>query len=170
MNNIVITSYGKDKKIKQIAVSVFDTSDRSWYGDETDAATYCRMTNSLETKQDPWICAKTASENTPYDLSDFLPLPDFSISILAQFDGKELEQIFWQDKNELIGKALSNATQEIIKKVMSKISEGRAESLKEALKNPVTEEEAKKAQIKVLEDIRYLLSIRKINLINTEEK
>jgi hypothetical protein len=156
--NIVITSYGHDRTIDKISVSLFDCfSD----GDQ-NIENYCNTINNLELKDNNWVYARLISQNTPYFLHTFIPL-QFNV-IIQKIDNQALQKVIRETEPNILVRALKNEN-EIIQSIIFKGMTKRASSmLKEDMEclGPVGHEESEKAKSEILFIIRRLIECGEI--------
>jgi hypothetical protein len=85
--NIVVTTYGHDRLIDKITISLFDCLNHS----DQNIENYCTTINNLELKDSNWVYARFVPQNTPYFLHAFIPL-QFA-DIIQKSDPREWEKI-----------------------------------------------------------------------------
>ena len=149
---IVITTYGHNRTIDKIAVSLFDDDHKR----QSNAATYCHMTNSLELKDDNWINARIISANTPFSINTLLP-DDFTEAIVL-LNSRALQKVFREIDLKTLAKALKNEKDEIKEKAFSNMSDRAAKDLKEEMTylDQISFADIDEAQKKILNIIRHL--------------
>jgi hypothetical protein len=59
--NVVLTMYGKDDRIVDISVTLFDPDDE--YPGDKNAKSYCENINRLNLQNGEWIYAKVIQQN-----------------------------------------------------------------------------------------------------------
>jgi flagellar motor switch protein FliG len=150
---MVITAYGHDRSIDQIAVSAFDSPDGYT---STDAKTYCDTTNRLELQGSSWVFAKIVSSNTEYALDDFLPLK-FDVLFLKLHD-RSIQTVLREIDTTELSKALSGAAEPIQEKIFRNMSKRAVQMLKEDIEvmGPVGLRDVEAAREKILNIIRRL--------------
>lgn len=151
---VVITTYGHDRTIDKIAVSIFE--EANGYGRESDAASYCHMINTLELKGESWVYARAIPDNTPFLLDSFLP-DDFVGTILS-LDPRAFQLVLRESENRTIAKAIKSASDEVREKVFSNMSERAVKTLKEDMEfmGHVRFSDVDDAQKEILDTIRHL--------------
>jgi flagellar motor switch protein FliG len=152
--NIVITVYGHNKTIDQIAVGSFDRN-------ESGAETYCSTINNLELKGDAWVFAKPISENTRYSLNAFFPL---KFDIIITLHDLAIQKILREVDSYEIAKALKGENETIKEKIFNNMSKRAAKMLKEDMEcmGPIRTSDVKEAQEKILMIIRHLEEVGEI--------
>ena len=154
---VVVTTYGHEKTIDKIAVSMFDKSESGYYGSTNDsnAQTYCDTINSLELKGDLWIFAKIISENTQFSLDEFLPM---TFDLLLRLDDKAIQKVMREVDSQELAKALKGESEAVQERIFSNMSKNAAQMLKEDMKymGPIRIRDVKKAQEKIQYIIRHL--------------
>jgi len=153
--DLVITVYGHDKTIDKIAVSAFDTPDRYYYGDNSDAATYCETLNNLELNENSWVFAKIVSENAPYTLDLLLPL---NFDIFLKLDDKAIQRVLREVDSQEIAKALKSVKETVKERIFGNMTARAAQMLKEDMEymGPVRNADVKESQEKMINIIRRL--------------
>jgi flagellar motor switch protein FliG len=156
---IVVTAYGHDRIIDNIAVSSFELSGNSDYDDQSsDAKTYCDTINSLKLKDNSWVFAKIISENTPYALDGFRPL-NF-LDVIMELDDRAVQRILREMDSRDIARALKDqdATATALEKIFSNMSKRASQMLKEDMEfmGPLETRIVKDSQEKFLNVIRHL--------------
>jgi hypothetical protein len=160
---IVVTAYGHGKTIDRIAVSLFEISKNSYpYDERSDAKTYCNAINSLELKDDFWVCAKTLSENTQCPLGVFLPL-EFSDTIM-KLDNMAAQKVLREIDSQELVKSLKDQDEAVKEKIFTNMSKRASLMLKEDMEymGPVRIADIKEAQARILSIICHLESTGKI--------
>jgi flagellar motor switch protein FliG len=156
---IVVTAYGHDRVIDSIAVSSFEASGNSCYGDQSsDAKTYCDTINSLALKGNSWVFAKILSENTQYALDGFRPL-NF-LDVIAKLDDRAIQRVLREMDSREIARALKDqdATATVQEKIFSNMSKRASQMLKEDMEfmGQLRTRDVKDSQEKILNVIRHL--------------
>ena len=155
--SVVITTYGHEKAIDRIAVSLFDKSESGYYGynNESNAQTYCDTINSLELKGDSWIFAKIISENTQFSLDEFLPM---TFGLILKLDDKSIQKVMREVDSQELAKALKGESEAIQEKIFRNMSKNAAQMLKEDMEymGPARIKDVKAAQEKIQNVIRHL--------------
>ena len=119
MNNgktVVVTTYGHDKIIDKITVSLFNYS--MFNSVSTDAETYCRTINELELKENKWINARVINEHQQYRLDMFIPFI-FS-NLIMKLKDRDIQNVLRETDNYDVANSL-DGEDEIIKKKYSLI-------------------------------------------------
>ena len=153
--SIVVTVYGHDNSIDQIAVSSFK-GNSGYYNSDSNAETYCDTINSLELKGDSWVFAKIVSENKPYPIKSFLPVK--FIDMVLKLDDRALQKVLREVPSMDLAKAFASTNAKAKEKVFKNMLKRASATLKEDMnfaKN-IGEKYIKECQLKVLEVI-YLL-------------
>ena len=157
--SVVVTAYGHDKVIDQIAVSTFESSSMNSYRDDQNenANTYCAMINALELNDGKWVLAKLVSENTPFSPWDLLPGGSFSEMILALND-RSLQKVFRELDSLKLAKALKKCSEPVLEKAFKNMSSRASKTLKEDMEymGAVRLKDIEEAQEKILSVIRHL--------------
>ena len=150
--SIVVTAYGHNKKIDNIAVSLFDVSPHG----NRSADTYCETINSLELRGEAWVFAQSISENLHYTLDKFQPLR-FDSTIL-KLDDRSVQKVIREVYSQELAKALKNVDVEVQTKIFSNMTTRAAAMLKEDMEymGPVMLRDVKEAQEKITSLIRHL--------------
>jgi len=154
--SIVITTYGHEKTIDKIAVSLFDETDAGYYNnDDKNAKTYCDTINNLELKGDSWIIAKIVSENIQYTLDNFLSV---TFDIILKMDDRSLQKVLREVHDYDLAIAIKNENEEIREKVFRNMSKRASLMLKENLEimGPMRTQDIKAAQERILNIIYHL--------------
>jgi flagellar motor switch protein FliG len=129
--SIVITTYGHEKTIDRIAVSLFDETDAGYYNnDDKNAKTYCDTINNLELKGDSWIIATIVSENKQYSLDNFLSV---TFDLILKMDDRSLQKVLRETHEYDFAIAIKNENEEIKEKVFRNLSRRASLMLKENL-------------------------------------
>jgi len=156
--NIVITSYGHDRTIDKISVSLFDCfSD----GDQ-NVENYCNTINNLELKDNNWVYARLISQNTPYYLHTFIPLQ--FIDIIQKLDDRALERVIRETDVNVLVKALINEKEITQSRIFDRMTKRASSMLKEDMEclGPVGHNESEKAKSEILFIIRRLIECGEI--------
>ena len=152
--NLAVTAYGHDNVIDKIAISSFENSDG--YGHDNNALTYCKMLNGLELNGNSWVFARVVPENTPLDLSFFLPV-SFSNLILG-LDDMAIQKVYREIDNQELAKALKGCSEAVMEKSLRNISKRASQMLKEDMEymGPIREKDIKECQDKIIAVIKHL--------------
>jgi len=156
--NIVITTYGHDRIIDKISVSLFDCIND---GDQ-NVENYCTTINNLELKDNNWAYAKLISQNTPYFLHAFIPL-QFD-DVIQKLDNRALQKVVRETVPYILPRALKNE-KEIIQSIIFKAMTKRAAKMfKEDMEcmEPIGQKETEEAKNEVLTIIRKLIETGEI--------
>jgi len=156
--NIVITTYGHDRIIDKISVSLFDCLN----DEDQNIENYCTTINNLKLKDNNWVFAKFISQNTPYFFHTFIPL-QFD-DIVQKLDNRTLQKIIREIDVNVLAKALKNEN-EIIQSIIFKGMTKRASTmLKEDMEymGPIGQKDSEQAKNKILFIIRHLLECGEI--------
>jgi flagellar motor switch protein FliG len=155
--DIVVTVYGHNDVIDNIAVSLFDKPDSGNYGsnNESNAETYCDALNKLKLEGESWVFAKIISENVPYSLDSFFSL---KFDIILNLDDRALQKVLREVDYQELAKALEGEKESVKEKIFRNMSERAALMLKEDMEfmGPVGIRDAKKSQEKIMALIRHL--------------
>jgi len=149
--SIVITTYGHEKTIDKIAVSLFDEIDAGYTMDDKNAKTYCDTINNLELKGDSWIIATIVSENNQYTLDNFLPV---TFDIILKMDDRSVQKVLRENHDYDLAIALKNEKEEIREKVFRNLSKRAALMLKENLEimgdRPIRTQDIRASQERII--------------------
>ena len=154
--SIVITTYGHEKTIDKIAVSLFDETDAGYYNnDDKNAKTYCDIINSLELKGDSWVIAKIVSENIQYTLDNFLHV---TFDLILKLDDRSLQKVLREIRDYDLAIAIKSENEEIREKVFRNMSKRASLMLKENLEilGPMRAQDIRAAQERILNIIYEL--------------
>jgi flagellar motor switch protein FliG len=145
--SIVVTVYGHNKTIDDIAVSSFE-------GNESNAETYCDTINSLELKEDTWVLAKQISENEKYPLNRFIP---FKFDMILTLDDRAIQKILREIDSQVLAEALKGEKEAIQEKIFNNMSKRAAQMLKEDIEymGPVRITDVKETQEKIIMIIHH---------------
>jgi flagellar motor switch protein FliG len=156
--NVVITSYGHDRTIDKISVSLFDSlSD----GDQ-NIENYCDTINNLELKDNNWVYARLISQNTPYFLHTFIPLQ--FLDIIQKLDDRALEKVIRETDFNVLVKALKNEKEDIQSKIFARMTKRASSMLKEDMEciGFIGQKDSEKAKNEILFIIRRLIECGEI--------
>ena len=154
--SIVITTYGHEKTLDKIAVSLFDEIDAGYTNlDDKNAKTYCDTVNNLELKGDSWIVATIVSENNQYALNNFLPV---TFDIILEMDDRSIQKVLRETHDYDLTIAIKNENEDIKEKVFRNLSKRMALILKENLEilGPMRAQDIRAAQERILNIIHEL--------------
>jgi hypothetical protein len=155
--SIVITVYGHNRIIDNIAVSLFDQSESGHYGynNDSNAETYCNTINDLKLEGESWVFAKLVSANTQYGLDAFLPE---KFDLILKLDDRAIQKTLREIDSRDIANALKGENEAVQKKIFYNMSKRAAEMLKEDMEymGPIRITEVKEAQEKILGIIHHL--------------
>jgi flagellar motor switch protein FliG len=156
--SIVITTYGHEKTLDKIAVSLFDEIDAGYTNlDDRNAKTYCDTINNLELKGDAWIIAKIVSENNQYTLDNFLPV---TFDLILKIDDRSIQKVLRETHEYDLVIAIKNESEEIREKVFRNLSKRMALILKENLEimgdRPIRTQDIRAAQERIISIIYNL--------------
>jgi ribosomal protein L31E len=159
--SVVVTTYGHDKTIDKIAVSVIDEAYDSWRSG--NAFVYCNTINALELKGDAWISAKKIEQNTQYILNDFLPRYKFN-DIIPNLDDRAVQRIIRSSNSTDIAISLTGKEKEVHEKIFKNMSSRAVEVLKEDIQRHGTmpEYKVKESQQKIVDVIHKLIDTGEI--------
>jgi hypothetical protein len=151
----VITAYGHDKVIDKIAVNLFESSMIGYtgYRDDSNAIAYCESINSPESPGVEWAFAKIVSENTQYEIGEFLPL---KFNVLLKLDNVTIQRVLMKVNSKDLALALKNTTNETTGKIREKIFENMTKTAIQILEEdmvsmgPVQLRDVIQAQEKIL--------------------
>jgi hypothetical protein len=161
--DIVVTAYGHGKAIDRIAVSLFEISKSGYHDNHgTDAKTYCDAINSLELKDDTWVCAKMLVENSQYPIGVFFPL-EFS-DVIIKLDNRAVQKVLREIDFCDIAKSLKNQDEAVKEKIFANVSKRASQMLKEDMEcmGPIGIIDVEEAQEKILGIICHLESTGEI--------
>jgi flagellar motor switch protein FliG len=153
---VVITTYGHNRTIDKIAVSLFEDAETGYRNQISDAKNYCDTINALKLSGDSWVFAKILSENSQYALDGFIPL-QFS-DVIIKLDGKDIQKILREVDNSELAKSLKDQDDMVKEKIFINMSKRAAQMLAEDIKfmGPIRIQDVKEAQEKILNIIRSL--------------
>jgi flagellar motor switch protein FliG len=160
---IVVTTYGHDNIIDNIAVSSFESSGNSYCDNQnSDAKTYCDTINSLALKGDSWVFAKILSENTQYALDVFLPLR-FS-DVIIKLDDRAVQKIIRKIDSQELAKALKAQDDIVQEKIFTNMSKRASQMLIEDMQfmGPIWIRDVEESQKKILDTIHHLIQCGEI--------
>jgi hypothetical protein len=159
--SVVITTYGHDKTIDKIAVSVIDEVYDIWRSG--NAFVYCNTINDLELKGDAWISAKKIEQHTQYILSEFLPRYKFN-DIIPNLDDLAVQKIIRSSNSTDIAIALAGEEKDAHEKIFKNMSDRAVEVLKEDIKRhgATPEYKVKASQQKIVDVIDKLIDTGEI--------
>jgi len=164
---IVVTTYGHDKIIDKIAVSLFNYS--MFNSVSIDAETYCRTINELELKENKWINARVINEHQQYRLDMFIPF-NFS-NLIMNLNDRDIQKILRETDNYDIANSLDGEDEIIKEKIFSNMSKRAVQIIKEDMKclGPVRLRNVKESQEKIVNLIKTLTKFKEINLEGEKE-
>jgi flagellar motor switch protein FliG len=154
--SIVITTYGHEKTLDKIAVSLFDEIDAGYTNlDDRNARTYCDTINSLELKGDSWIIATIVCENNQYTLDNFLPV---TFDIILKMDDRSIQKVLRETYDYDLAIAVKNENEEIKEKIFRNLSKRMALILRDNLEiqGPMRAQDIRAAQERILSIIYEL--------------
>jgi flagellar motor switch protein FliG len=153
---VVITTYGHNRTIDKIAVSLFEDAETGYRNQASDAKNYCDTINALELSGDSWVFAKILSENTQYSLDGLIPLR-FS-DVIVKLDGKDIQKILREVDNHELTLALKDQDEMVKEKIFTNMSKRAAQMIKEDMEfcGPIRIADVKDCQEKILNIIRRL--------------
>jgi flagellar motor switch protein FliG len=156
--NIVITTYGHDRIIDKISVSLFDCFND---GDQ-NIENYCTTINNLELKDNNWVFAKLISQNTPYFLHAFIPL-QFT-DVIQKLDNRALQKVIRETFPNVLAKALKNENEDIQSKIFKGMTKRAVTMLKEDMEcmGQIGQKETEQAKNEILFIIRRLIETGEI--------
>jgi len=152
---VVMTTYGHDKTIDKIAVSVFDEVWEKWRNNERNASVYCDMINALELKDGAWIFAKIIVQNTQYILNEFLPPLYKFDDLILYLDDRAVQKIIREVDSTVMASALHGEEDKIHEKIFKNMSSRASAMLKENIQynGIVPEDTIKESQQKIVDVI-----------------
>jgi len=156
--NIVITTYGHERIIDKISVSLFDCFNQ---GDQ-NVENYCTTINNLELKDNNWVYAKLIDQNTPYFLHAFIPI-QFN-DIIQKIDNQALQKVIREVEPKTLVIALKNedeSTQSIIFGGMTKRAVAMLKEDMECI-GQIGQKETEQAKNEILLIIRRLIECGEI--------
>jgi flagellar motor switch protein FliG len=153
---VVITTYGHNRTIDKIAVSLFEDAETGYRNQASDAKNYCDTINALELSGDSWVFAKILSENSQYALDVFIPLR-FS-DVILKFDNLTIQRILRDIDNSDLARSLKDQNDMVKEKIFINMSKRAAQMLAEDIEfmGPVKISDVKETQEKILNIIRRL--------------
>ena len=149
--SFVVTTQGHGEVIDKIIFNSFsDTDDKNFL---SNAEAYCEMINSIKLKENKWINARSISENTPYSTDYFFPV--LFTRLIPFLDDRSIQLLLMEKDSRVFIKALQNAKEEVIEKILYNLPENMQAIWKEDMKNqePVSEQDIYKAREEILEVI-----------------
>jgi len=160
--SIVVTTYGHEKTIDKIAVSLFDETNEGYNNqDDKNAKTYCDTINNLELKGDSWVIATIVSENNQYTLDNFLQV---TFDLILKMDDRSLQRVLRETYDYDLTIALKNENEEIREKVFRNLSKRMALIIKENLEilGPMRAQDIRASQERILNIIYQLEKVGEI--------
>jgi len=156
--NIVITTYGHDRIIDKISVSLFDCFND---GDQ-NVENYCTTINNLELKDNNWVYAKLIAQNTPYFLHAFIPL-QFN-DVIQKLDNKALQKVLRETEPNTLAKAIKNENECIQSKIFKNMSKRAVTMFKEDIEcmGQIGQKETEQAKNEIIIIIRQLIEYGEI--------
>jgi hypothetical protein len=152
---IVVTSYGKDKLIECISVSLFDKADSYYSESKSNALHYCENINDLELKGDAWIHASIVNENEKF----FLLRPP-KLDMLNKLDDRSVQRLLREVPRTDLARALRDADGEIKEKVFRNMTKRSVLMLKEDLESlpEMSNDDVRSSRNNIIEAIQKLCS------------
>ena len=159
---IVVTTYGHEKIIDKIAVSLLNYS--MFNSISKDAETYCRTINELELKGNKWINARVVNEHQQYALDVFIPY-NFS-NLIMKLNDRDIQKVLRETDNYDVANSLDGEDEIIKEKIFSNMSKRAVQIIKEDMKclGPVRLRNIKESQEKIVNLIKTLSEFREIDL------
>jgi hypothetical protein len=156
--NVVVTTYGHDRTIDKITISLFDCMNNS----DQNIENYCTTINNLELKDNNWVYARFITQNTPYFLHTFIPL-QFS-DIIQKLDNSAVQKIIREIEFNEWAIALKNEKEIIQSKIFNGMSKRASTMLKEDMEclKQISQNESEKAKEKIVFIIRRLIECGEI--------
>lgn len=133
--DVVVTTYGKGRKINKISIIPFEDDYYSEANHNTveSAEAYCRSINSIESEGDTWIFAKIIRTNIPYYLHNFIPFK--FADLILKLEDKALQKVLREIDNDILNQAIRNESEEVKLKIYRNLSKNASEILKNDLIN-----------------------------------
>jgi flagellar motor switch protein FliG len=125
---IVLTSYGHNKMIDRIAVSLFDKGDDRHHS-SSNADTYCDTLNAVTLRDETWVFSKVVTENTQYALDVFTPR-NFT-RLITELDDKAIQKMLKEVWLRDLAGALKGTDSAVQEKIFKNMSARAQEMLKE---------------------------------------
>jgi len=156
--DIVVTTYGHDRIIDKISVSLFDSPN----DEGQNIKNYCTTVNNLELKDNNWVYAKLVSPNTPYYIHAFIPM-QFA-DIIQKIDGQALEKVIREVFPNTLMKAIKNESEIVQSKIFDRMTKRAVTMLKEDMEclGTVSQNEAEEAKNEIVSVIRHLIECGEI--------
>ena len=160
--SIVVTSYGHEKTIDKISISLLDSFNIR-YCKFNPVESFCNSINSLELKNGAWIFTRTIEDNNQYFLNSFLPSVKF-IDVIPFLDSKSLQRVLREVDPTVLAIALKNVSDSIKEVIFKNMTQQAIAMLKKDLLNigNVKEMDSDIAQEKIIGIIFHLESIGEI--------
>jgi len=156
--SIVITTYGHDRIIDKISVSLFD-----YFNDgDQNVENYCTTINNLELKDNNWVFGKFISQNTPYFLHTFIPL-QFD-DIVQRLDNRVLQKVIREIDVNVLAKALKSENEFIQSIIFKGMTKRASTMLKEDMEclGLIGQKDSEQAKDQILSIIRRLIECGEI--------
>jgi len=156
--NIVITTYGHNRIIDKISVSLFDCLNDN----DQNVKNYCITINNLDLKDNNWVYAKLIAQNTPYFLHAFIPL-QFN-DVIQKLDDRALEKVIREIDVNVLAKVLINENEIIKSKIFERMTKRASTMLKEDMEclGPTGQKDSEQAKNEILIIIRKLIECGEI--------
>jgi hypothetical protein len=156
--NIVVTTYGHERIIDKISVSLFDCFNQ---GDQ-NVENYCTTINNLELKDNNWVYAKLIDQNTPYFLHAFIPI-QFN-DIIQKIDNQALQKVIREIEPNMLAKVLKNESEIIKSKIFEGMTKRASTMLREDMEclGPVGQKDSEQVKNEILLIIRRLIECGEI--------
>ena len=148
---IVLTTYGKDKTIEKLSISLYPDNY------DNNANHYCTTINSLKLEENSWIYAKIISDNTPYNIEQFIP---YSLKhYILKLESRALQKVIREVELKNLALALVSECEEVRNKVFQNMTKNSSKTLKEEIEffNPSFIKDIRIAQDEILKIILELI-------------
>jgi len=166
---VVITTYGHDRIIDKLTVTIFEENEE-YYRSESNAAKYCQTINTMELKEGTWAYASIIYENTPFVLDSLLPY-DFK-EIILSLDDRALQKVLRENDSYDLIKAFKGSKDEVLEKLYRNMSERSVKMFKEDSEymGAISFADVEEAQKKMLSIIRSLEDTGEIIVSRNKEE
>jgi len=160
-NIIVVTVYGHDKCIDNIAFNIFEEINYN----QSNSTAYCSTINNLELKGDGWVYAKVVSENVQYTLDSFIPFKYNFSELILKLDNRSLQKVLRELGSKILANAFKAEDETVQSKVFQNMSNRASKMLKEDMEYLVLtrSKDTLEAQEKVISVIRKLIDTGEID-------
>ena len=145
---IVVTSYGHDRIIDKIAISIFNNLSTADF--------YCQNINHFYPKKHSWMFAQRIERKESYFLSNFVPL--FFEETIMELEPRAIQKVLRETDRQEFSKALKGASDRVKEKIFNNMSKRSSQYMKEIEEymGPVRQIDIEEAQKKILEVVHDL--------------